>query len=213
MKAEKLKRELKQSTYLLYIILFMFFLLSLVNAIVGRANERMNDMDKELIEQQSVLTQLSRDMSSIANEMTRTTTTLSTTTTCKQTSKYSKADIELVTRVVIAEARGGSFKGQAAVAQVIYDRMHYTKADWGGPTIEGVVYRPNQFSSPTREDISNQVQARKAVEAVFLDGYRVFKDTALVFFNPKKSGKSNIAWARNNYKLLGKIDGHEFRGV
>lgn len=71
-------------------------------------------------------------------------------------------ELELVCRVVAGEARGESFEGQQAVAQVIRDRSN----EWGLTPSE-VVLAPAQFAAPYNGEIPESVII--AVHSVFTD--------------------------------------------
>lgn len=108
-------------------------------------------------------------------------------------------DLELIARVVAAEARGESMEGQMAVAQTIYDR-----ADLWGKTPEEIVLAPSQFAKPYKGEIPQTTW--DAVEAVFIYGKRVFSEPVTHFYayeicSPK--------WAESKVSR-GKIGGHEF---
>lgn len=83
------------------------------------------------------------------------------------------AEREMVERVVAAEARGESFEGQAAVAEVIYNRCVNR-----GQSVEQVIWADKQFAHPYGGEISQDT--KEAVAAVFdyellsLDGAEYF---------------------------------------
>lgn len=85
----------------------------------------------------------------------------------------SDAEREMVERVVAAEARGESFEGQAAVAEVIYNRCMNR-----GQSVEQVIWADKQFAYPYGGEISQDT--KEAVAAVFdyellsLDGAEYF---------------------------------------
>lgn len=70
------------------------------------------------------------------------------------------AEREMIERVVAAEARGESFEGQAAVAEVIYNRCTNR-----GQSVEQVIWADKQFAYPYGGEISQDT--REAVAAVF----------------------------------------------
>lgn len=72
----------------------------------------------------------------------------------------SDAEREMIERVVAAEARGESFEGQAAVAEVIYNRCINR-----GQSVEEVIWADKQFAHPYGGEISQDT--REAVAAVF----------------------------------------------
>lgn len=83
------------------------------------------------------------------------------------------AEREMIERVVAAEARGESFEGQAAVAEVIYNRCINR-----GQSVEEVIWADKQFAHPYGGEISQDT--KEAVAAVFdyellnLDGAEYF---------------------------------------
>ena len=85
----------------------------------------------------------------------------------------SDAEREMIERVVAAEARGESFEGQAAVAEVIYNRCINRCL-----SVEEVIWADKQFAHPYGGEISEDT--KKAVAAVFdyeilsLDGAEYF---------------------------------------
>nr|DAG27432.1 MAG TPA: Cell Wall Hydrolase [Caudoviricetes sp.] len=70
------------------------------------------------------------------------------------------AEREMIERVVAAEARGESFEGQAAVAEVIYNRCVNR-----GQSVEQVIWADKQFAYPYGGEISQDT--KEAVAAVF----------------------------------------------
>ena len=80
---------------------------------------------------------------------------------------------EMIERVVAAEARGESFEGQAAVAEVIYNRCINRCL-----SVEEVIWADKQFAYPYGGEISQDT--KEAVAAVFdyellnLDGAEYF---------------------------------------
>lgn len=85
----------------------------------------------------------------------------------------SDAEREMIERVVAAEARGESFEGQAAVAEVIYNRCINRCL-----SVEQVIWADKQFAYPYGGEISQDT--KEAVAAVFdyellsLDGAEYF---------------------------------------
>lgn len=83
------------------------------------------------------------------------------------------AEREMIERVVAAEARGESFEGQAAVAEVIYNRCINRCL-----SVEEVIWADKQFAYPYGGEISKDT--KEAVAAVFdyellsLDGAEYF---------------------------------------
>jgi len=86
---------------------------------------------------------------------------------CGQVLELTVQERELVERVVAAEARGESFEGQMAVAQVIRDRCLLNSL-----SVEEVVYEKDQFAEPYDGEISSTTEA--AVGFVFEGGHNIF---------------------------------------
>ena len=86
-------------------------------------------------------------------------------------------ELDLVARVVHAEAGGEGFDGQALVAQCILNTAEAT-----GQRPDEVVLAPKQYAKPAAE-ASEEVQA--AVRAVFLEGYQVTDEPIRWFYAPK----------------------------
>lgn len=119
-------------------------------------------------------------------------------------------EFETIARLVAAEARGESFEGQLAVAQVIRDRMeHPNTKQYGGPTVNGVIFKKGQFAKPWNGNMENYSGIYSAVEEVFYNDHRVFEEPVLFFYSPA------IATAQGpilKYNYVGKIGCHNFHG-
>jgi len=103
---------------------------------------------------------------------------------------------DLIERVVAAEARGETLKGQMAVANVIKDR-----AELWNMTPEEVVTAKGQFAEPFQGEISEDTKL--AVVIVFDKGIRVFKDHVTHF-------ASNNPWWAEYKTVRGSIGVHTF---
>lgn len=116
---------------------------------------------------------------------------------------YTKSEIDLLTRLVYAEARGEPYVGQVAVADVVLNRVHSSLFP---NTIAGVIYQPLAFESVSNGTIwlqPNQT-ARKAV----IDAIRGWSPAygSLYFFNPAHS-TSKWIWSR---RIVTRIGNHLF---
>ena len=117
---------------------------------------------------------------------------------------YKNGDIDLLARIVTAEAGGEPFKGQVAVASVILNRI----ADEKFPeTIAGNIFKPHQFESVSNGLIWQQPteDAYKAAEAA-LKGWDPTYG-AKYFFNPAKLKGPSWVWTR---KIVERIGNHVF---
>lgn len=104
---------------------------------------------------------------------------------------------DMVERVVAAEARGESFEGQAAVAEVIYNRCVNR-----GLTVKEVIWQEKQFAYPYSGEISGET--KEAVAAIFdygllnLDGAEYFHADRMIPY-----------WAKDMQEVC-HIGGHIF---
>ena len=103
---------------------------------------------------------------------------------------------EIIERVVAAEARGETLKGQMAVANGIKDR-----AELWNMTPKEVVTAKGQFAEPFQGEISEDTKL--AVEIIFDKGIRVFKEPVTHF-------ASNNPWWAEHKAIIGKIGVHTF---
>jgi len=91
-------------------------------------------------------------------------------------------DLELLARIINAEARGESFEGKVAVGAVVLNRVQHP----GFPkSIREVVYQPGQFTAVTDKQINllPDDSAYRAAEAA-LEGQDPSKG-AIYYYNPK----------------------------
>lgn len=110
------------------------------------------------------------------------------------------AERELIERVVSAEARGETYEGIVAVAQVIKDR-----GDLWNMSYEDVVLAPSQFATPYSGEVPEIVKT--AVSDVFDNGVRAFEEPVTHFHN----GSVNPSWAGAKV-YRGQIGSHYFYG-
>ena len=114
--------------------------------------------------------------------------------------RLSKADIDLIAKVVYGESRGEPYQGQVAVAAVILNRLESKRfAD----SIKEIVYAPRQFSVVD----DNQIRLtpnEKAYQAVS-DAISGVDPTnnALYFWNPKTAAKSSFLASRDIQVTIG----------
>lgn len=128
--------------------------------------------------------------------------TLSSATAASATA-YLSADHRLLAKLVYAEARGESYKGQVAVAAVVLNRV--SSADFPG-TISGVIYQSNAFTCVNNGSINNTPDSsciRAAREA--LNGWDP-TGGCLYYYNPSKT---NDTWIRTR-TVVTVIGNHHF---
>ncbi|MDP4164217.1 MAG: cell wall hydrolase [Bacillota bacterium] len=122
-------------------------------------------------------------------------------------STISKADKELIARLVHAEAESESYAGKVAVATVILNRVASPKFP---NTVKGVIYQKSNghyaFTPVQNKTINKRADAssRKAVNEAL--AFRGQGKGSLFFFNPKTSS-SNWIFSR---KTTVKIGNHNF---
>lgn len=95
------------------------------------------------------------------------------------TNGVTAGEIDLLARLVTAEAKGEPYEGKVAVASVILNRVDSSQFP---NSIEGVIYQPGQFS-PVSNGTINQpatAEAKQAANAAVNGGRTT---TALFFYN------------------------------
>ncbi|MGE6631152.1 cell wall hydrolase [Bacillus sp. NPDC077027] len=117
--------------------------------------------------------------------------------------KYSKGEMELLSRLVHAEAKGESFAGKKAVASVVLNRVEHGSFP---DSIKGVIYQRNAFEPVSNGSIHDQADqdSIKAVKQVVGDQKRTTK--AIYFYNPKTATDN---WIRSR-KIVERIGRHVF---
>ena len=108
-------------------------------------------------------------------------------------------ELEIVARVVHAEAAGEGHDGQALVAQCILNTAEAT-----GMRPDQVVLEPKQYAAPAKE-ASNEV--KEAVTAVFLDGYEVTAEPVRYFYAP---ARCESTWHETALNFVLEHGGHRF---
>ena len=100
------------------------------------------------------------------------------------TGKYSQSDINLLARMISAEARGESYTGQVAVGAVILNRVQHASFP---DTIAGVIYQPGAFTALNDSNWSKPIadSARKAAQDC-INGWDP-SGGAIYYYNPKKT--------------------------
>ena len=114
-------------------------------------------------------------------------------------SGYSSQDVNLLAKVISAEARGESYEGQVAVGAVILNRVaHPSFPD----TISGVVYQNGAFSCVNDSNWYQPVadSAKRAAQDA-LNGWDP-SGGAVYYYNP---AKTNDKWIRTRtvVKVIG----------
>lgn len=118
----------------------------------------------------------------------------------KSSSKYSSSEINLLARVISAEARGEPYSGQVAVGAVILNRVEHPSFP---DTISGVIYQPGAFSCLTDGQINATVTdsaKRAAVDAI--NGTDP-SCGAIYYYNPAKT-TNKFMLSRKVLTVIGK---------
>ena len=117
-------------------------------------------------------------------------------------SYYNGEELDLLSRLINAEAGNQPMKGKIAVANVIFNRM----ADPRFPgTMQGVIYAANQFSVVNNGAIEREPNAASVIAAkLALEGAVVLEDA--LYFN--RSGLS--CWSSRNRPYVTTIGNHDF---
>lgn len=112
----------------------------------------------------------------------------------------SSGDVELLARIIHAEAGAEPYLGKVAVGAVIMNRVQSPKFP---KSIAGVIYQPHAFESVSNGIYTRPASAasRKAARAA-ISGWDP-SGGALYFFNPGKTNNAWI-WARRIINRIGK---------
>lgn len=104
-----------------------------------------------------------------------------------QSGKYSESDINLLAKLIAAEARGESYTGQVAVGAVVLNRVSHSSFP---DTVAGVIYQNGAFSAVTDSNwsISGTAESMKAARDC-INGWDP-SGGAIYYYNPKKTSNS-----------------------
>lgn len=120
------------------------------------------------------------------------------------------ASMDLIMRLVVAEAGNQGYDGMRGVAQVIYDRRYNSSYDFGS-TFEEIIYADGQFCKPYAGDITPWMPTvAEACWAVFSAGDFVFDEPVHYFYRDDKISQGNRSWFETK-KFVGVIGAHTFR--
>lgn len=120
------------------------------------------------------------------------------------------ASMDLIMRLVVAEAGNQGYDGMRGVAQVIYDRRYNSSYDFGD-TFEEIIYADGQFCTPYDGDITPWMPTvAEACWAIFCAGDFVFDEPVHYFYRDDKISQHNREWFETK-KYVGVIGAHTFR--
>ncbi len=135
----------------------------------------------------------------IAGEETLAAMGISSSSTSSSNSSNSSSDLELLARLVYAEARGEPYTGQVAVAAVVLNRV---KSSSFPNTVAGVIYQAGAFSvvDDGQINLTPDETARKAAQ----DAINGWDPTygSIYYFNPNTATSSWI-WSRPVTVVIG----------
>lgn len=114
-------------------------------------------------------------------------------------------DMELLARLIHAEAGGEPFKGKVAVASVVLNRMSDPKFP---ATVSGNIFKPHEFESVSNGLIWEQSPTKDAYKAAKV-AFKGWDPTygSKFFFNPAKIKGPSWIWTR---KIVDRIGNHVF---
>jgi N-acetylmuramoyl-L-alanine amidase len=100
----------------------------------------------------------------------------------RKSMKLTEAEVDLLARIVRAEAQSESFEGKVAVAEVVLNRVESKKFP---DSVKGVIYAPGQFQPVKNGQINKPAdeQSFKAVQAA-LSNKEESVNGAVFFYNP-----------------------------
>lgn len=100
---------------------------------------------------------------------------------------YSSSDVTLLAKLIAAEARGESYKGQVAVGAVVLNRVKHPSFP---DTIAGVIYQKGAFScvNDSNWSVSPNETSRKAAQDC-INGWDP-SGGAIYYYNPAKTSNS-----------------------
>jgi N-acetylmuramoyl-L-alanine amidase len=116
-------------------------------------------------------------------------TTTETAAPAPVATNYSATDLDLLSRIVEAEAGGEPYAGKVAVAEVVMNRV----AAGFGNSIHDVIYAPGQFQ-PVRNGMINKPASTDSINAArsVLATYQADPNGILYFYAPSKTSDSWI---------------------
>lgn len=111
-------------------------------------------------------------------------------------STYTESDINLLAKLISAEARGESYTGQVAVGAVVLNRVAHSSFP---DTISGVVYQKGAFSCVT--DSNWYVATAESSKRAARDALNGWDPTggAIYYYNPSTATSS---WIRTRPKII-----------
>lgn len=131
---------------------------------------------------------------------TKTLNAMGITSSSNPTSSSNNSDLNLLSHIVYAEARGEVYSGQVAIAAVVLNRV---KSSSFPNSIAGVIYQPGAFTavSDGQINLTPDDTARKAAQDA-LNGWDPTYGS-IYYFNPN-TATSGWIWSRPYVTTIGK---------
>lgn len=112
---------------------------------------------------------------------------------------YSSSDIDLLARIISAEARGEPYTGQVAVGAVILNRIEHPSFP---NTLSGVIYEPGAFSCLKDGQVNEPVsESSKRAANDAINGWDP-SGGAIYYYNPAKTS-NKFMWSRPVITVIG----------
>lgn len=110
------------------------------------------------------------------------------------------SQVDLLARLIQAEAQGEPYAGQVAVGAVVLNRV---RSSLFPNSLEGVIYQPGEFEPVMNGEI-NRPPSQSAINAA-VDAIKGWDPTggALFFFNPAKVWWNTFLWAKQATATIG----------
>ena len=178
----------------------------------SKADSKINGADAKDTVDSSSTKEIKKENTKEAVNTKQETEKSATKDTEKRVIDLSNADIEMLQRIVEAEATGEDSNGKELVANVILNRVN---DDQFPNSIEGVIFQKDgntyQFS-PIRDDRYWSVEVTQSTIAAVENVMMGQDDSqgALYFSARARASASSMRWFDNNLEFLFEYGGHEF---
>lgn len=182
----------------------MYYLTNEQQIRLNNYEKQIEALQKDIQEKTEQLEQKDEELRGITNEMKELKNRASTVSVAPYS--FTAAEIDLLNRLVEAEAGGESIQGRIAVANVILNRI---KSDKYPNTLREVIYQKNQFEVVNIGTINTKIPSEGTKEAVrrALNGEVVVPEGTVIFW-AKYLDKSHAIW--DHCKIVTTVGIHHF---
>lgn len=172
---------------------------------LNEAEEQIEQLQQELEQAQETIQDSEDEVKGLNAEIEKLKDKASTVSVAPSSS-FTANEIDLLQRLVEAEAGGESIKGKIAVANVVLNRI---KSSNYPNTMSEVIYQRNQFEVVNLGTINTKVPSVDTIEAVnrALAGEQVVPEGTVIFW-AKYLSKSHPIWSHND--IVATIGIHHF---